>query len=183
MTISANYNPEEAPQPPKNVEPFFPGKAEANELNEGYLALQADFANFATESVPKAVQLGEKLLKIKKALGWGPFGKWVEDNLKFDARTARRYMARAKEKRTGMSDLDACVGLFDPLPPNGDGSDNSKSKRPLSKLFSPAAVKVLNQPIEDTSAEDIRRDASYPAGRPFERARRRQLSISRNCPF
>lgn len=50
------------------------------------------------EIVKEVIELGEKLAAIKTRLGHGRWEPWVEKNLKFTVRTARRYMTAAEQK-------------------------------------------------------------------------------------
>ena len=130
-----------------------PGDAEAKEINQEHDALTAEFAEFAAQEVPKAVMIGEKLQKIKKAVGHGHFEKWVEKHLTFDVRTARRYMARAKTNRTNLSDLKQCAAIMNEHASDGFAPKETAARTVPFKVFTPAATKVLNQPVETMSPD------------------------------
>jgi DUF3102 family protein len=60
------------------------------EINE-VKRLHAELVAMAIDSVNRGIRIGELLLEIKAHAGHGNWRRWVEANLPFSYRTARRY--------------------------------------------------------------------------------------------
>jgi protein gp37 len=62
--------------------------------------LHGEINDHARMTLAKALTIGGKLTEIKAALNYGQFGKWVKSDLKFDQRTAQRYMKLFEGRET-----------------------------------------------------------------------------------
>lgn len=113
----------------------------------------------ARASLEQARDAGQLLLRAKKAVGHGKWGKWLEKNIKFSARTARAYMRVADEweaieaKMATVANLtyrealrllveeapaDAEDGPAAPPPPRF----HDEAKQPVPKVAEPAFERV-----------------------------------------
>ena len=130
-----------------------PGEKEATELNEIHASLVGEAAEFASQSVAKAIDLGKKLRAIKKTLGHGHWQQWVEKYLTFSVTTAKRYMSLAKPKRSSVIVLRDCATLMAAYSAAGISLKGTNGKTAALKLFTPAATKVLSQPTDSIPPE------------------------------
>lgn len=99
-----------------------------NRLNE-ILELHRELMGFFRLSLGKGIRMGQLLSEIKESMGHGEFSGWIQQNLPFNQRTARRYMSlyhnRDKLKTDTMSDL-GLTGAYrllttgEPAQPNND---------------------------------------------------------------
>lgn len=133
--------------------PYVPDEVEADEINALHNLLVSDATEFASDSVAKGVKIGEKLRSKKKTMRHGEWGAWVKKWLKFDIRTASRYMALANPKKTRVSDLKACTSLMAAYVSAGIDPKKSPTTRKVTQLFSPGAEQLLSHP-EKRSPED-----------------------------
>lgn len=85
-----------------DASPVITVDTEAMEINQ----LHADAHAHAETAIKKAILCGTKLAAKKASLPHGKWLPWVEENLTFGERTARRYIGVAMN-RTRVSDLNA----------------------------------------------------------------------------
>jgi hypothetical protein len=67
-------------------------KGDARALAREVNRLHAEISTLMLDSVTKAVRAGELLTELKLRVGHGSWRTWVESNLRFSYRTARRYL-------------------------------------------------------------------------------------------
>lgn len=101
------------------------------------------------QGLEKAMMLGGLLVDTKKTLGHGRFISWIEKNMPFDERTARRYMGvyefRERLKTDRVSDLNSAYRLIenirelDKVAKEYGVSSHTKAK--VSKILTPSIDK------------------------------------------
>ena len=73
------------------------------------ISLHNEIIGHFRKGIQKAIRIGELLVKQKASLRYGEFMKWIEDNLPFTDRTARRYIMlyenRERVRSDNLSDL------------------------------------------------------------------------------
>jgi hypothetical protein len=68
----------------------------ADEIN----ALHRKCLAAACEALRYSIEIGQKLIEKKKALGHGKFGRWIKEACEFGRATAYRYMMAAQFSET-----------------------------------------------------------------------------------
>lgn len=101
----------------------------AAEINDAHQCAQESAAN----AVEHAIRCGELLLAKQDQLGHGGFHAWIEGNCDFALSTAKRYIAAAKKKATGVA-VPSLSGIFP------SGQPGAKPKTNTSR----GAVSVVN---------------------------------------
>jgi hypothetical protein len=80
------------------------------------IKLHNEITGYLKMSLKKAIKIGEMLLEQKKTIGHGRFILWVDKNLPFSDRTARRYISiykyRSRLKSDNVSNLSDAYKLI-----------------------------------------------------------------------
>jgi hypothetical protein len=104
------------------------------------------------------VEIGEKLIEVKEALGHGHFEEWLRAEFEWTSRTARRFMAVAETfKSDNLSDLTIALSalyLFaspsTPASAREEALDRAREGEPITHATAKAIRGVHTQPdIED----------------------------------
>lgn len=92
---------------------------------------------YAEDAVAHAIRCGELLVAMKKKLGHGDFGPWVEKHCEFTHRHARRYMeaTRKTDSRVRFDSLRQLLGV-EPKP------QKPRDQTPASKVIAEVAAPV-----------------------------------------
>ncbi len=99
------------------------------------------------------MEIGQRLLALKKGMPHGVWNRWVEEHLSFNVRTARRYIGLARAKGTTVSDLKNCGSLMKAYEEVGITKTDSDRKVAL-KLFSAPGKVLLSKPPEELAEEE-----------------------------
>ena len=133
-------------------------KSEIAELNQIHEEIEGLKVNFVKMSFSKAVRAGEILTKIKADLKHGEFMDWIEKNLTFTDRTARRYMkvfeCKDSPKMDTVSDLTEAYKLL---------TEKTMTDIEYKKI-------VHNERMDDAETQEEKKKlVSEYIGRPVER--------------
>ncbi|MEI8288625.1 MAG: DUF3102 domain-containing protein [Verrucomicrobiota bacterium] len=121
-------------------------KALKKQINEGHDTVEQMVARVKSDGnkiLTEAILEGDRLLRVKKLVQYGSFGRWIKDNCKrISLRTAQRYMTLATRKAEllktdiGLRKAYALVGIIHEV---GD------------EAIIETETKTVTQPIVDTT--------------------------------
>lgn len=105
---------------------------------------------YAEDAVAHAIRCGELLVAMKKKLGHGDFGPWVEKHCEFTLRHAQRYMeaTRKSDSRVAFGSLRQLLGV-EPKP------TKTREKTPTAKVIAEVLPPTTRPPDVPQPAHPI----------------------------
>jgi hypothetical protein len=136
---------------------------DVDDKKEEILKLHYEILDSVKMNVEKAIHIGELLISIKRELGHGKWGDWVEENLPFTPRTAERYMSLTRIKNDNVSDLslfDAYKLLPHKLRPttNDEPEAEVETLEPETEMIAEVEIETSTEPeheIPEAEVEEV----------------------------
>jgi hypothetical protein len=118
--------------------------------------LHRELSSMARTTLAKAIRIGELLSSVKESIKYGQWGAWLQENVKFNERSARRYVTAFEHKdellKDASSDTVSELGLVEALKLVSGRGEETEDTAALDDPPSPAKRTFVPRPPSDLPA-------------------------------